>query len=165
MVICRTTDGEMAFLTGHAPFVGALGIAIVRIRQADGTEQRAAVHGGFVEVRDNQVSILSDVAELPEQIDVERARRARQEAERRLGPGRRRRGGRRPAPGRHPPGAGRQPALSRPVHLAASGPATPGGQGPAGRDRLGVALLLPPPVSRRGGRPAPGRRRRISRRG
>ena len=87
MVICRTTDGELAFLTGHAPFVGALGVAIVRIRQADGTEQRAAVHGGFVEVRDDQVSILSDVAELPEQIDVERARRARQAAERRLGQG------------------------------------------------------------------------------
>jgi F-type H+-transporting ATPase subunit epsilon len=87
MVICRTTDGELAFLTGHAPFVGALGIAIVRIRKEDGTEQRAAVHGGFVEVRDDQVSILSDVAELPEQIDVDRARRAMQEAERRLAQG------------------------------------------------------------------------------
>ena len=87
MVICRTTDGELAFLTGHAPFVGALGIAIVRIRKEDGAEQRAAVHGGFVEVRDNQVSILSDVAELPEQIDLARARRSRSEAERRLAQG------------------------------------------------------------------------------
>jgi F-type H+-transporting ATPase subunit epsilon len=84
MVICRTTDGEIAFLTGHAPLLGALGTAIVRIRQADGSEVRAAVHGGFVEVRDNRVSILSDVAELPEQVDVDRARHARDEAERRL---------------------------------------------------------------------------------
>ena len=82
MVVCRTTDGELAFLTGHAPFVGALGIALVRIKLADGTEKQAAVHGGFVEVRDNRVSILSDVAELPDQIDVERARRAKEEAER-----------------------------------------------------------------------------------
>jgi F-type H+-transporting ATPase subunit epsilon len=84
MVICRTTDGEIAFLTGHAPFVGALGIALVRIKAADGSETRAAVHGGFVEVRDNRVSVLSDVAELPDQIDVERARRAKQAAEQKL---------------------------------------------------------------------------------
>jgi F-type H+-transporting ATPase subunit epsilon len=90
MVICRTTDGEIAFLTGHAPFVGALGIALVRIRMtaaSGGEETRAAVHGGFVEVRDNRVTVLSDVAELPEQIDVERARRAKEEAERRLAQG------------------------------------------------------------------------------
>jgi F-type H+-transporting ATPase subunit epsilon len=84
MVVCRTTDGEIAFLTGHAPLVGALGIGTVRIKQVDGEEVRAAVHGGFVEVRDNRVSILSDVAELPDQIDLERARRARQAAERRV---------------------------------------------------------------------------------
>ncbi len=84
MVICRTTDGEIAFLTGHAPFMGSLGIALVRIKKADGTEEQAAVHGGFVEVRDDRVSILSDVAELAGQIDVERARRAKEEAERRI---------------------------------------------------------------------------------
>lgn len=85
MVICRTTDGEIAFLTGHAPFVGLLGIGIVRIKLADGGEEKtAAVHGGFVEVRDNRVSILSDVAELPDQIDVDRARKSKGEAEKQL---------------------------------------------------------------------------------
>jgi len=87
MVVCRTSDGEIAFLTGHAPFLGALGIGSVRIHKtgggADSVEQ-AAVHGGFVEVRDNRVIILSDVAELASQIDVERARRAQSEAESRL---------------------------------------------------------------------------------
>ena len=87
MVVCRTPDGEIAFLTGHAPFVGALGIGIVRIIEADGKQTKAAVHGGFVEVRDNKVSILSDVAELPDQIDVERARRAKEAAEKRLAEG------------------------------------------------------------------------------
>jgi F-type H+-transporting ATPase subunit epsilon len=84
MLICRTTDGEIAFLTGHAPFVGALGIATVRVHRPDGEVIRAAVHGGFVEIRDNRVTVLSDVAELPEQIDPDRARQAREAAQRRL---------------------------------------------------------------------------------
>lgn len=83
MVVCRTAEGEIAFLTGHAPFVGALEISPVRVILPDGTEVKAAVHGGFVEVRDNQVHVLSDVAELPGQIDVSRAERALDAAERR----------------------------------------------------------------------------------
>jgi F-type H+-transporting ATPase subunit epsilon len=43
-----------------------------------------AVHGGFVEVKDDRVIILSDVAEVASQIDVERARRAADEAERQV---------------------------------------------------------------------------------
>jgi F-type H+-transporting ATPase subunit epsilon len=64
MVVCRTPEGEIAFLTGHAPFVGTLEIGTVRVILTDGAEVKAAVHGGFVEVRDNRVSVLSDVAEL-----------------------------------------------------------------------------------------------------
>jgi F-type H+-transporting ATPase subunit epsilon len=41
----------------------------------------AAVHAGFVEVKDNRVVLLSDVAELADQIDIERARQAEQRAE------------------------------------------------------------------------------------
>ena len=44
----------------------------------------AAVHGGFVEVRDDHVTVLSDVAELPDQIDVVRAQTAKEQAERDL---------------------------------------------------------------------------------
>jgi len=76
MVIARTAGGDIAFLTGHAPFVGSLGIGKVVVRQSDGTSVTAAVHGGFVEVKDNRVTILSDVAELASQIDVSRAREA-----------------------------------------------------------------------------------------
>jgi F-type H+-transporting ATPase subunit epsilon len=82
MVICRTVGGgDVAFLPGHAPFLGALAIHSARIKRPDGTEETAAVHGGFVHVRDNTVIILSDVAELASQIDVERARRAMEAAE------------------------------------------------------------------------------------
>src|SRR3712207_7556897 len=54
-----------------------------RIHLADGAIVNVAVHGGFVEVSNNKVSILSDVAELSDQIDVNRARRALEEAEER----------------------------------------------------------------------------------
>lgn len=84
MVVCRTSEGEIAFLTGHARFLGALGIGVVRSILPEQGEQVIAVHGGFVEVANDRVIVLSDVAELPEQIDVERARRAFQQAEEHL---------------------------------------------------------------------------------
>jgi F-type H+-transporting ATPase subunit epsilon len=84
MVIARTVGGgDIAFLPGHAPFVGALEIATVTLRTAQGDEL-VAVHGGFVEVSNDTVTILSDVAELSSQIDVERARQAQDKAEQRL---------------------------------------------------------------------------------
>jgi F-type H+-transporting ATPase subunit epsilon len=73
--------GEIAFLTGHTPFVGALDIASVLVRSEAGDEELIAVHGGFVEVSKDRVTILSDVAELASQIDVERARQAQARAE------------------------------------------------------------------------------------
>ncbi len=78
MVIVRTVDGgEIAFLTGHAPFVGALEIARVKVTPAEGGDDLViAVHGGFVEVSHDLVSILSDVAETADQIDVDRAQQA-----------------------------------------------------------------------------------------
>ena len=85
MVICRTVGGgDIAFLANHAPFLGALDDAVVRIRKTDGDWERAAVHGGFVHVRDNTVILLSDLAELASQIDFERARRDREELERKV---------------------------------------------------------------------------------
>jgi F-type H+-transporting ATPase subunit epsilon len=84
MLVCRTSEGEIAFLPGHVPFLGALGIGVVRSLLPERGEQAVAVHGGFVEVSNDRVIVLSDVAELAEQIDVERARRAKQRAEERL---------------------------------------------------------------------------------
>ena len=84
MVVCRTPGGEIAFMAGHVPFLGALGIGVVRIHQEGGDVVRAAVHEGFVEVKDSRVIILSDVAELPDQIDADRARRSKEDAQRRL---------------------------------------------------------------------------------
>jgi F-type H+-transporting ATPase subunit epsilon len=81
-VITRTLGGgEIAFLPGHAPFLGALIENHTRITLADGSVLDLAVHGGFVQVSGNTVSILSDLAELGEHIDRERAVRAKSAAE------------------------------------------------------------------------------------
>lgn len=81
MVVARTSEGDIAFLTGHAPFIGALCIGAVIIEEPGGKQTKAAVHGGFVEVSANRVTILSDVAELADDIDEARARIAKERAE------------------------------------------------------------------------------------
>lgn len=81
MVVCRTLGGgDIAFLTGHAAFLGALATWPVRVISGS-SEVAFACHGGFVQVDGTKVVILSDVAELPDQIDVPRAEAARARAE------------------------------------------------------------------------------------
>ncbi len=75
MVICRTTTGDIAFLPGHVPFIGVLATHPVRVLLEEGGEQIIAVHQGFVEVSPpedgaTRVTILSDVCELADTIDV-----------------------------------------------------------------------------------------------
>jgi len=81
-VLCRTAGGgDIAFLTDHAPLIGALDIWSVKITTVDNDERWFAVHGGFVEVSGDSVIVLSDVAEAADQIDSDRARRARERTE------------------------------------------------------------------------------------
>ena len=81
-VITRALGGgEIAFLPGHSPFLGALVENHTRISLADGTVLDVAVHGGFVQVSGTTVSILSDTAELGEHVDRARALRAKETAE------------------------------------------------------------------------------------
>ena len=81
-VITRTLDGgEIAFLPGHIAFLGALTECHTRIYLSDGKVQDVAVHGGFVEVAPDHVTILSDSAELAESIYITRARAAKERAE------------------------------------------------------------------------------------
>ena len=84
-IITRTLGGgEIAFLPGHVAFLGALVENHTRVYLVDGKIVDVAVHGGFVEVSNNTVTILSDGAELASEIDVERARRAKERAEERM---------------------------------------------------------------------------------
>ena len=82
MVMARTIGGgDIAFLPGHAPFIGALAPWIVEIIPVEGPRQLAAVHGGFISITDDSVKILSDLAELADAIDVNRAQAALERAE------------------------------------------------------------------------------------
>lgn len=75
-VYARSLEGEIGILPGHQPVLLALGPSPVRVQQPDGDEVVVAVHQGFLEFRENQLTVLADVAELALDIDVARAREA-----------------------------------------------------------------------------------------
>ena len=83
MVIVKALEGEMGVLPNHIPLVTPLKIGPVIAKKKDGNEF-IAVHGGFMEVRKDKVVILAESAELADEIDVERAKRAKERAEERL---------------------------------------------------------------------------------
>jgi F-type H+-transporting ATPase subunit epsilon len=81
MVIARTTEGELGVLPGHAPLLGELAPGgIVRIQQEGGEELVFAVHGGFLSVTEDGVSVLAELAERSDEIDVGRAQQALERA-------------------------------------------------------------------------------------
>jgi len=82
MVIARTIDdGDIAFQSGHVPFIGALAVWSVDVIREGEDRDVFAVHRGFVQVSGDEVTILSDVSEKAEDIDVDRARAAKAVAE------------------------------------------------------------------------------------
>lgn len=84
-VILRTGHGDATFLAGHAPLVGSVVPGLVRFVSADGEEKRVAAHGGFIHVEaSGRVTVLPPVAELAEDIDLDRARRSLEAAEAQL---------------------------------------------------------------------------------
>lgn len=77
------SEGYLGILAHHAPLITALVPGKLTVKTVDG-ETIYAVSGGFLEVSDNKATILADALEMPESIDVARARRARERAEARL---------------------------------------------------------------------------------
>jgi F-type H+-transporting ATPase subunit epsilon len=81
IVLARTTEGELGILPGHIPLLGELAPdGVVRIRQEGDVELVLAVHGGFLSVTEDGVSILAEMAEMAEDIDVSRAQTALERA-------------------------------------------------------------------------------------
>ncbi|MDQ3907369.1 MAG: F0F1 ATP synthase subunit epsilon [Acidobacteriota bacterium] len=76
-------NGELGILPGHTPLISQLQTGVLSYAQG-GATRRLHVSGGFVEVRDDRVAVLADVAERPEEIDAARARLAREHAEKTL---------------------------------------------------------------------------------
>lgn len=87
MVEMKTTEGEIGVLAGHIPLTVILEPGVLRIRQEDGVRE-AALHDGFVEIRKDRVTVLAESCEWPDEIDVERAKEAKERAENRIRSGR-----------------------------------------------------------------------------
>ncbi|KGR75982.1 F0F1 ATP synthase subunit epsilon [Ureibacillus sinduriensis] len=84
MVIAKTVSGEIGVLPGHIPTVAPLAIGAVTLKNEDGSQERVAVGGGFIEIRPEQISILAPSAELAANIDIKRAKESLARAEQRL---------------------------------------------------------------------------------
>lgn len=82
-VVAPGTEGEFTVLPMHAPFLTMIKPGVMRLLKA-GEEIEMAITGGFLEVRDDRVTVLADAAERAEEIDVVRAEEARRRAERML---------------------------------------------------------------------------------
>lgn len=83
MVVVKSTEGELGILPNHIPLVTPLKIGPVRAQNGS-QESLIAVNGGFMEVRKDKIVILAESAELPSDIDLERALAAKDRAERRM---------------------------------------------------------------------------------
>ncbi|MFI6508280.1 F0F1 ATP synthase subunit epsilon [Streptosporangium sp. NPDC050855] len=83
MVIAKTVDGEIGIMPRHAPVIGVLVEGgVLTIKRGDGeSDLVAAVHGGFLSVADDEVSILAELAELGSEVDVARAKSALERAQ------------------------------------------------------------------------------------
>jgi F-type H+-transporting ATPase subunit epsilon len=82
-VIVPGSEGELGILPHHAPLISLLGQGVLRLKQG-GQEQEFAIFGGFLQVRPDRVVVLAETADLGSEIDLERAERARREAEKML---------------------------------------------------------------------------------
>jgi len=76
-------NGYLGVMPGHAPLITELAVGEISFRE-NATQQRLAVAWGFAEVLPDKVTILAETAERPSEIDVERARKAKERAEQRL---------------------------------------------------------------------------------
>ena len=82
-VIVRAKTGDMGILPGHAHYSAVLDYGVLRIQEEE-NERLMAVYGGLAVVQNNQMTILTDDAEWPEEIDLIRANMNREQAEQRL---------------------------------------------------------------------------------
>jgi F-type H+-transporting ATPase subunit epsilon len=83
MVTVPGLGGELGILPGHTPLISQLQTGVLTYAQ-DGKNSQLHVSGGFVEVRDDHVAVLAEVAERPEEIDAARAKQSRERLEKQL---------------------------------------------------------------------------------
>ena len=76
-------NGQFQILVGHAPLLANLQIGEIKVQKTD-FQKRLATSGGFLEVKDNNISIIVESAEFAENIDIARAKEAEKRARKRL---------------------------------------------------------------------------------
>nr|ALS90882.1 ATP_synt_epsi: ATP synthase F1, epsilon [uncultured bacterium] len=86
MVVAPSVDGEVGILPHHAPLLTVLQIGELRVKKG-ADEQSIVVSGGFMEVLNDKVTILADVAERAEEVDIASAEQARARAQEALASG------------------------------------------------------------------------------
>ncbi len=84
IVVAPGSEGEFGALKGHTTFLTSLKLGTLRYKGADGKEKFVFINGGFAEVLPQKVTILAESAERRKDIDVERAMKAKERAEKRL---------------------------------------------------------------------------------
>jgi len=83
MVELATSEGEIGIFPDHIPLTAVIVPCVLQIHQGNEVK-KAAIHGGIVEILKDKVTVLAEVAEWPEEIDVNRANEAKIRAERRI---------------------------------------------------------------------------------
>ena len=83
MVEFNTVEGEIGVLPKHIPLTTVIAPGICTITEVEG-QKKAAIHAGLAEVLPDKVTLLAEIAEWPEEIDVERAKSAEERARERL---------------------------------------------------------------------------------
>lgn len=84
MVEMNTTEGEMGVYPRHIPMTVIIAPGILNIYEESGEVKKAALHAGFAEILPEQITILAEIVEWPEEIDEKRAEEARRRAEERI---------------------------------------------------------------------------------
>jgi F-type H+-transporting ATPase subunit epsilon len=75
-VVAKTPEGEIGILAGHEPVLALLVEGPLRIEKTDGSKMLVAIHGGFFSVSGNAINVIAEVAELAQDISLERAKAA-----------------------------------------------------------------------------------------
>jgi len=83
-VVVPAVEGELGVLKNHAPLVCGIAVGVMRYTLADGSRRNVAIGEGFMEVIDNEVKVLTETAEHGRDVDILRAKAAKERAARRL---------------------------------------------------------------------------------
>lgn len=84
MIELTTTEGQIGVYKGHIPLTAVVAPGVLRIYESEGSVKSAALMSGFIEILQDGVTVLAEIVEWPDEIDLNRANEAKIRAERRI---------------------------------------------------------------------------------